>query len=90
MIEFCLKQENCSTWALLGAWQGTAEGLHLQALAEDASFLPALNVEAELSDKINHLHIQRIQKALDSKPGLKITNELKKELAAATAALAKK
>ena len=90
VIEFCLKQENCSTWALLGAWQGTAEGLHLQALAEDTAFLPALNVEAELTDIINQLHIQRLKKALDNSPDLMTTIKLKKELAATTAALAKK
>ncbi|HNG47233.1 MAG TPA: hypothetical protein PK944_06005, partial [Agitococcus sp.] len=90
VIEFCLKQENCSTWALLGAWQGTAEGLHLQALAEDTGFLADLNAEAELSDIVNQLHIQRLKKALHHSPDLMTTIKLKKELAAATAALAKK
>lgn len=90
VIEFCLKQENCSTWALLGAWQGTAEGLHLQALAEDTAFLPSLNVEAELSDIINQLYIQRLKKALSHSPDLMTAIKLKKELAAAMAALAKK
>ncbi len=90
VIEFCLKQQNCSSLALLGAWQGTTEGLHLQALAEDTAFLPALNVEAELTDIINQLHIQRLKKALDNSPDLMTTIKLKKELAATTAALAKK
>ncbi len=90
VVQFCLQQENCSSLALLGAWQGTSEGLHLQALAEDTAFLPALNVEAELKDILNQLQIQQLKKALDHSPDLMTTIKLKKALAAAMTALAKK
>ncbi len=90
VIDFCQQQPNCTTFTILGSWEGTAEGAHLKALAEDASFIPALNVEMELSDIFQQLRIQRLQQDLAQNPDFATTTRLHKELHAAKAALIKK
>lgn len=89
VVKFCQSHPDCTSIAILGAWEGTAEGTHLKALAEDAAFIPALNVEAELKDIVNQLRIQAIKAQLDTSD-LATTMRLNKELRALVAALAKK
>ena len=75
----------------MGAWQGTDEGLHLQALAEDAAFIPALNVQQELHDILNQLRVSQLKTLLSQQSsGLAETLRLKKELAQLVNTLAKK
>jgi len=81
IIKFCQTQPDCSSIGILGAWQGTDEGRHLQALAEDAAFLSTLDAAHELHDIIKQLHIQSLKQALDQSPDLVTTMRLKKELA---------
>jgi DNA primase len=90
VIKFCQAQPDSTSISILGAWQGTEEGQHIQALAEDTAFIPALNVEEELHDIIKQLSIQHLQHALNQSPDLSTTMRLKKELKALITALAKK
>ena len=90
IIKFCQAQPDSTSISILGAWQGTEEGLHLQALAEDTAFIPALNVEEELHDIMKQLSIQHLQHALSQSPDLSTTMRLKKELKALITTLAKK
>ena len=89
VIDFCQQQPDCTIIAILGTWEGTAEGAHLKALAEDATFSPALNVEGERG------HFESITDR-KFKPTLKETTEfaaqvqLKKELRALVTLLRKK
>ena len=89
-IKFCQAQPDSTSISILGAWQGTEEGQHLQALAEDTAFIPALNVEEELHDIMKQLSIQHLQHALSQSPDLSTTMRLKKELKALITTLAKK
>lgn len=90
IIKFCQAQPDSTSISILGAWQGTEEGQHLQALAEDTAFIPALNVEEELHDIMKQLSIQHLQHALSQSPDLSTTMRLKKELKALITTLAKK
>ena len=90
VIAYCQQHPDCTSYAILGAWEGTPEGAHLKALAEDAAFIPALNVEAELNDIFNQLRVQAIKNQLAQSSDLATTMRLNKELRALTAMLAKK
>ena len=88
---FCESQPESTSISILGAWQGKEEGQHLQALAEDTAFIPALNVEEELHDILNQLKVHQLNALLQQPSlGLAETMRLKKELKALIATLAKK
>ena len=89
VIDFCQQHPDCTIIAILGAWEGSAEGAHLKALAEDASFIHSLNVEAELSDIFQQLRIKAIQIQLDNSTDFATTFKLKNELRSAQAAVVK-
>ena len=82
VIDFCQQHHECTIIAILGAWEGTVEGAHLKALAEDATFSPALNVEGELTAILNQLRIQAIQIQLQQPVDLGTRKRLKEECAA--------
>lgn len=89
--QHCTQQPDSTSIAILGAWQGTDEGLHLQALAEDTTFIPALNVQQELQDIVNQLRIAQLQAQLQQpSTGLAETLRRKKELNLLIKSLAKK
>ena len=89
--QFCTVKPDSTSISILGAWQGTDEGLHLQALAEDAAFIPALNVQQELHDILNQLRVSQLKTLLSQQSsGLAETLRLKKELAQLVNTLAKK
>lgn len=91
IIKFCQAQPDSTSISILGAWQGTEEGQHLQALAEDTAFIPALNVEEELHDILNQLKVHQLNALLQQPSlGLAETMRLKKELKALITTLAKK
>lgn len=91
VIKFCQAQPDSTSISILGAWQGTEEGQHLQALAEDTAFIPALNVEEELHDILNQLKVHQLNALLQQPSlGLAETMRLKKELKALITTLAKK
>ncbi|PTQ89017.1 DNA primase [Agitococcus lubricus] len=89
VAHFCQQHPHCTSIALLGAWAGTHDGAYLKALAEDASFIPALNVEAELHDIINQLSIQAIEQQLTQATDLASQVRLKKLLHTTRQALGK-
>lgn len=87
----CESQPESTSISLLGAWQGTQEGQHLQALAEDTTFIPALNAQEELYDILNQLRVHQLNTLLQQPAlGLAETMRLKKELKALITSLAKK
>lgn len=90
VIGFCQQHPDCTIIAILGAWEGTAEGAHLKALAEDATFSPALNVEGELSDIFNQLKIENVKKQRQETQEFAEQVRLDKELRALTKLLKKK
>ena len=90
VIDFCQQQPDCTIIAILGTWEGTAEGAHLKALAEDATFSPALNVEGELTDILNQLRIESLNQQLKETTEFTAQVQLKKELRALVTLLRKK
>ena len=90
VIDFCQQQPDCTIIAILGTWEGTAEGAHLKALAEDATFSPALNVEGELTDILNQLRIESLNQQLKETTEFAAQVQLKKELRALVTLLRKK
>ena len=90
IINFCQRHPDCTIIAILGAWEGTAEGAHLKALAEDATFSPALNVEGELTDILNQLRIDSLKRQLKETTEFARQVKLDKELRALANLLKKK
>ena len=80
VIRFCQEHPGATSLSLLGAWTGTVEGDRLQALAEDASFIPSLDVEAELQDILAQLAIRALSDRLKQETGLAAIQKLKAEI----------
>lgn len=73
-------QATPSTVALLGAWQGSPDGDRLQRIAEDAHFIPSLNVEQELAGIVAQLGILTLKEKLGETQGLGAIQTLKARL----------
>ncbi len=81
--QFCTLKPDSTSISILGAWQGTDEGSHLQALAEDTEFFEALDAKLALQDILLQLRIQQLELARKHGSGLAATVKLNKELHAA-------
>ena len=90
VIDFCQQHADCTAFAILGAWEGTAEGAHLKALAEDAPFLSAINTLGEMTDILNQLRIDNLKKRRKETTELNLQVQIDKELRSLTHSLKKK
>ncbi|MDO8418068.1 MAG: DNA primase [Agitococcus sp.] len=90
VIDFCQQHTDCTAFAILGAWEGTAEGAHLKALAEDAPFLSAIDTLGEMTDILNQLRIDNLKKRRKETTELNLQVQIDKELRSLTHSLKKK
>lgn len=90
VIDFCQQHADCTAFAILGAWEGTAEGAHLKALAEDAPFLSAIDTLGEMTDILNQLRIDNLKKRRKETTELNLQVQIDKELRSLTHSLKKK